>query len=374
MSRAARIQAGATGPRARGPAAPARAHAAPLTRSRSSSRRSAAGSRRARAATSRRSTRTSTTSSSRSARSRPAGPWESRRLPGSGAGPSPDRMLIGSEGILGVITEAWMRVQDAARASRPRPASRFARFDDRRRGGARARPVRAPPVELPAARPRRGRASPARRRTGRGAARARLRVRRPSARRLDGRGRSSCCRDHGGDAAAERAGRADGGAREPPRGRLAQRVPPGALPARHAGRGGHARETFETAITWDRFDAFVARRARASEQALAGAAARARVTCRFTHVYPDGAAPYFTVLAPARRGAELEQWDEIKAAAVRGDRSPRAARSPTTTRSAATTGPGTTASAPSRSPRRCARPRPRRPGRHPQSGRADRPV
>jgi len=41
----------------------------------------------------------------------PAGWWESRRLPGSGAGPSPDRLVIGSEGILGVITEAWMRVQ-----------------------------------------------------------------------------------------------------------------------------------------------------------------------------------------------------------------------------------------------------------------------
>ena len=41
----------------------------------------------------------------------PAGVMESRRLPGSGAGPSPDRLVIGSEGILGVITEAWMRVQ-----------------------------------------------------------------------------------------------------------------------------------------------------------------------------------------------------------------------------------------------------------------------
>ncbi len=41
----------------------------------------------------------------------PSGEWQSRRLPGSGAGPSPDRMLIGSEGILGVITEAWVRVQ-----------------------------------------------------------------------------------------------------------------------------------------------------------------------------------------------------------------------------------------------------------------------
>ncbi|HKU06501.1 MAG TPA: FAD-binding oxidoreductase, partial [Bradyrhizobium sp.] len=41
----------------------------------------------------------------------PAGTLETRRLPGSGAGPSPDRMFIGSEGILGIITEAWMRLR-----------------------------------------------------------------------------------------------------------------------------------------------------------------------------------------------------------------------------------------------------------------------
>ncbi|NIM69369.1 MAG: FAD-binding protein, partial [Xanthomonadales bacterium] len=41
----------------------------------------------------------------------PAGWWESRRLPGSGAGPSPDRMVMGSEGILGVISECWLRLQ-----------------------------------------------------------------------------------------------------------------------------------------------------------------------------------------------------------------------------------------------------------------------
>src|SRR6185436_87889 len=45
----------------------------------------------------------------------PTGLFESRRLPGSGAGPSPDRMLVGSEGTLGVITEAWVRVQDRPR-------------------------------------------------------------------------------------------------------------------------------------------------------------------------------------------------------------------------------------------------------------------
>ena len=45
----------------------------------------------------------------------PCGITESRRLPGSGAGPSPDRLVLGSEGTLGVITEAWMRVQDRVR-------------------------------------------------------------------------------------------------------------------------------------------------------------------------------------------------------------------------------------------------------------------
>ena len=47
----------------------------------------------------------------------PAGVLETRRLPGSGAGPSPDRMFIGSEEILGVISRAWMRLQ-------PRPGFR----------------------------------------------------------------------------------------------------------------------------------------------------------------------------------------------------------------------------------------------------------
>ena len=40
----------------------------------------------------------------------PSGVIETRALPGSGAGPSADRMIIGSEGTLGVITEATMRL------------------------------------------------------------------------------------------------------------------------------------------------------------------------------------------------------------------------------------------------------------------------
>jgi alkyldihydroxyacetonephosphate synthase len=37
-----------------------------------------------------------------------------------------------------------------------------------------------------------------------------------------------------------------------------------------------------------------------------------RITCRVSHVYPDGPAPYFTVIAPARRGEEVAQWQQIK--------------------------------------------------------------
>ena len=49
--------------------------------------------------------------------------------PGSGAGPSPERLFLGSEGALGVITEAWMRVQPRPRfraSARGRASTTFA--------------------------------------------------------------------------------------------------------------------------------------------------------------------------------------------------------------------------------------------------------
>ncbi len=74
-------------------------------------------------------------------------------------------------------------------------------------------------------------------------------------------------------------------------------------------------ETFESAVTWDRFPAF-------HETVTAAAAETARklcgwalVTCRFAFAYPDGPAPYYTVLAQGRRGEEVAQWDAIKATA-----------------------------------------------------------
>ena len=236
----------------------------------------------------------------------PAGVWESRRLPGSGAGPSPDRMLIGSEGILGVITEAWVRLQD-----RPRfKASAGVEFDGFSAGAAAVRALAQSGLHPsncrlldPGEAALTGAAAGGRALLVLGFESADHPVDAWMDRALE------IVREHGGEPDDVRT-RAEGGA--------------------GAWRGvflqapylrdtlvacGVLSETFETAITWDRFAEFVATVRERAEAAVAEVCGAGRVTCRLTHAYPDGAAPYFTVLAPARRGSELEQWDEIKAAA-----------------------------------------------------------
>ena len=78
-------------------------------------------------------------------------------------------------------------------------------------------------------------------------------------------------------------------------------------------------ETFESAITWDRFDGLRGGVARAAERAVAEVCGEGRVTCRLTHAYPDGAAPYFTVLAPARRGLRARAMGRDQAGRHGGD-------------------------------------------------------
>ncbi len=246
----------------------------------------------------------------------PTGVWESRRLPGSGAGPSPDRLLAGSEGTLGVICEAWVRVQ-------PRPTERVSagvRFPTFIAG---AECVRA--LSQSGLHP------------------SNCRLIDPSEARLtlagDGSfallvlGFESCdhpvdfqmdralaiCAQHGGIAGERRGGSAGGGAD-------AGGADAGGVGAWREAflRAPYVRdvfvamgvlsETFETAITWERFPAFHERVMGAAQAAAEGVSGAARVSCRFTHVYPDGPAPYYTVLAPAQRGEEVEQWAAIKTA------------------------------------------------------------
>jgi alkyldihydroxyacetonephosphate synthase len=74
-------------------------------------------------------------------------------------------------------------------------------------------------------------------------------------------------------------------------------------------------DTFETSVPWEGFPTLHRGVTAAVEDALEEVCGDGWVTCRFTHVYPDGPAPYFSVIAPGRPGSEVEQWAEIKAAA-----------------------------------------------------------
>lgn len=238
----------------------------------------------------------------------PAGLVESRRLPGSGAGPSPDRLILGSEGILGIITEAWMRLQD-------RPtwrASASVRFATWRDGVDGARAVAQ--AGLFPANCRLLDAGEAATSAGVTDGSCVLVLGFESADHpLDAwiTRAIQCCTDHGGTVPEGVRSSASEGTTGAWRSSFL-RAPYGrdAMVAL-----GCIAETFETAITWDRFDALHASVMSAVEAALARICGGGTVTCRFTHVYPDGAAPYFTILAPSRHGSQLAQWTEVKAAA-----------------------------------------------------------
>jgi len=243
----------------------------------------------------------------------PRGVVETRRLPGDGAGVSADRLFIGSEGTLGVITRAWMRLQDRPRF-RASAAVTFEAFDDAWRA---ARDIA---------------------QAGLWPANCRLLDHNEALISGSGDGSRSILivtfesADHPLDAWMARAGEIC----RDHRGRLPEgattRTDDAASRGGAAGlwrnafvRGGHLhdayvrlgliQETFETAITWDRFPQFHTQVLEASRRAVVEQCGQGIVSCRFAYVYPDGPAPYYTVVAPGTSGAELEQWAAIKEAA-----------------------------------------------------------
>ena len=246
----------------------------------------------------------------------PKGWFESRRLPGSGAGPSPDRLVLGSEGTLGIISECWLRLQK-------RPVYRATAgvlFPSWRSGCEAVRDI-AQAKLWPA----------------------NLRILDPAEAEfsagLDGKQalliigfESSDVPQVGNIQAALALARAHGGLVEDadvliddgsgkPTGRG------GAVGAwRNAFIGVNAgltaglgllADTFETAITWDRWPDFDAEvRDRVGEATRRAFGASARLSCRFTHVYPDGPAPYYSFSGVVPRGAEAERWRIVKDAAT----------------------------------------------------------
>ena len=244
----------------------------------------------------------------------PSGVLETRRLPASGAGPSPDRLFLGSEGALGIIVNAWMRLQ-------PRPvyrASSSLGFKDFYAG---AQAVRALAQS--------------------GLYPANCRLLDPLEALINGVGDGETtfvlvafesgdhdvapwmaraleiARAHGGEVSSNAlktplalpdTGQGDAAARWK---KMFLRAP---YMRDALVRIGALVETFETAITWDAFEDFHRALLEAGQRALREVCGKGTISCRFTHAYPDGVAPYYTVIGAAKPRSQVAQWDAIKAA------------------------------------------------------------
>jgi alkyldihydroxyacetonephosphate synthase len=252
----------------------------------------------------------------------PSGVMQTRRLPGSGAGPAPDRLVLGSEGTLGVITEAWMRLQD-----RPKfRASASVRFADyftaadcvRALAQSGLNPTNCrllDPMETVF--------------SGVGDGRSAILVLgfesadHPLQAWMD---RSlELVRTHGGEYDAGAVGRSmvSESSEEHRRGAAGAwrnafiRMPYWRDPAVGLGL---IMDTFETAVTWDRFETFYRVVKRDVEDAIHRMTGQeTAIACRVTHAYPDGVAPYFTIAALGSPSGDvasaLAAWREIKLAA-----------------------------------------------------------
>ncbi len=241
----------------------------------------------------------------------PNGWWESRRLPGSGAGTSPDRVVIGSEGILGIITEAWMRIQKRP-TFRATAGVTFGSWESGYEAVRRIVQAKLWPANLRIL-------DPLLAKTGAGLdgettlviigfESAELSQRGPMAQAV------GMARDQGGHIPDEEIARDDGDGRPTGRGgavgawRDAFIPRGGGLDAGLGMVGG----TIETSITWDRWPEFDHEMRAAFRKVLDEACGGGTVNCRFTHVYPDGPAPYYTYAGAYRGGDAQAQEQAIK--------------------------------------------------------------
>ena len=249
----------------------------------------------------------------------PRGVLQSRRLPGSGAGPAPDRLVLGSEGTLGVLTEAWVRLQAPPRF-RASAAVQFADFLQATEA------VRA--IAQSGLAPSNCRLLDPREALFAGVADGRRTVLVLGFESADHPLQAWMQRalelvaDHGGQFDAQAVERSMAGSDEHRSGAAGAwrdaflRMPYWRDPAVGAGV---ILDTFETAVTWDRFAAFYQGvKADLARAIHAATGQQSELSCRFTHVYPDGPAPYFTIATRAADGSvasALAAWRDIKQAA-----------------------------------------------------------
>ncbi|MFZ4738927.1 MAG: FAD-binding oxidoreductase [Bradymonadia bacterium] len=242
----------------------------------------------------------------------PSGPLETPRFPASGAGPAPERLVLGSEGAFGIITEGWVRVRERPRW-RASASAHFATFEH---GVAAARALAQSGLY-----PTNCRLLDADEAALNGVAQDGAHV------LLIGFESATAPVEPFMQIAVDLASAHGGRFVRPPTFRT---VGSDGDPTADAWKSvfveapylqsallslGIMVDTFETACTWQRFPEVHAAIVGDVTEALKDVCGGGRVTCRFTHVYPDGPAPYYTFIGRVRRGSELTQWAEIKAAA-----------------------------------------------------------
>ena len=250
----------------------------------------------------------------------PAGEIEVKPFPATAAGPSLLGLLVGSEGVLGVITEATLGVRPLPEASRYEGWS-FRSFEEgceafRTMEQAEASPDVArlsdePETALSMALTSSGSA-------GERAGRAYLRLRghdggcialvgfEGEEREIDARRNRTreILRGCDGLSLGERPGRAW------LRGRYAGPYLRDALLDR-----GVMAETLETATTWSRLDGLYQAVGNALNESLTARGTPPLVMCHVSHLYRSGASLYYTFIAAQEQGAELDQWRAAKSAA-----------------------------------------------------------
>lgn len=248
----------------------------------------------------------------------PAGTFQTQRLPAHGAGPDAKRLVCGSEGTLGVITRAWMRVEP-----RPQYRSDAAVYFDGVLEAAEAirRIVQAKLY--------------------------------PANCRLHDRVETSLyglddideelvvlgfeSTDHPTDGDLDRAieiceaagGRCPDGPDHYGPGYDAERPDDSDVVRwgeafQMAGSGSSDLQlcvvggTVETSVTWDRFEEFHEAMIESFTEAVEAECGMGYVSTRFTHVYPDGPAVYYTFRAPGDPDPDrrIEQWQRIKRAGL----------------------------------------------------------
>jgi len=244
----------------------------------------------------------------------PAGVWQTARVPASGAGPDPCRWILGSEGTLGIITSAWVRVL-------PRPRWRLSasvRFDSMDAAVEAARaiaqaglyPANCRVLDPMEALLHRVSAADGGAVLLLGFESADHDPAAPMDRAL------ALAAQHGGTCAAGVLRRVDAdGVRETASAQWRDAFFEAPYLQSALVSLGVLVDTFETCVPWSRFAALHADVVGSVTEALGRVCGGGRVTCRFTHVYPDGPAPYYTFLGPAKVGQELDQWAAVKAAA-----------------------------------------------------------